>query len=443
MSATRGPAIVIEVRSGNDRVTLVVNGETIPTRIDSPQKIRDLRLYLRAGLEQFSNDLVEQPDLATTWRAFSRYTTRAVSVVDQLFGHTAGGFTLEKVLSARYPVWKAARRPAFLTIVADLDDFVPLELLPLFDTSLLPVSGGVPDLKQALRRFPSYSTIVRRQFPTINPLPAGDPDALVLDNEGALPLRFFWNATLDGARLEEKFFQQMSDQSAIEFGGPWPAETMATDELLGALATFLRSSRGRYGRRMRLDQVHHFSCHCDSADVSLESRLGFRDAHSVTIGELGAHLRDLARRSKSDKAATAAGRRPLVFLNACRSAQIHAGAVTSFPLFFMDPESGCGSRGVVGTEARVPDYFAAALSQLFYRYLLSGATLGEALYRAKWDLLEKSRFQVAHNPLGLLYTNYADPNIRVRTPNSTVAPVGTRPWSPLRGVSHVEEAAPP
>src|SRR5439155_8742552 len=109
--------------------------------------------------------------------------------------------------------------------------------------------------------------------------------------------RFFWNATLAGATSEEKFFRKIRGE-AIDMVGPWPAEALTTEDLPVALAEHLWRSRGRYGRKMRWDQVQHFACHCDSADSSLESRMGFRDAQSVTIGELKAHLRGLAGQSK-------------------------------------------------------------------------------------------------------------------------------------------------
>ena len=88
-------------------------------------------------------------------------------------------------------------------------------------------------------------------------------------------------------------------------------------------------------------------------------------------------------------------------------------------MFFLDPAEGCGSRGVIGTAARVPDYFAAEFSERFYRYLLSGELLGHAMHKTKWDLLTMPD---QNNPLGLLYLLYADPNIRVRIANPAIGP---------------------
>ena len=80
-------------------------------------------------------------------------------------------------------------------------------------------------------------------------------------------------------------------------------------------------------------------------------------------------------------------------------------AVTSFPRFFVEENN---NRGFIGTETNVPDEFAAAFSAAFYTSLLSGSTLGKAIHDAKWKmLLEKN------NPLGIIYTVYADPDLHV------------------------------
>jgi hypothetical protein len=79
-------------------------------------------------------------------------------------------------------------------------------------------------------------------------------------------------------------------------------------------------------------------------------------------------------------------------------------AATSFPRFFLQDNR---NRGFIGTETNVPDAFAANFSRYFYSGLLNGLNLGEAIYEAKWAMLKNC------NPLGILYTNYADPELRV------------------------------
>jgi hypothetical protein len=70
-----------------------------------------------------------------------------------------------------------------------------------------------------------------------------------------------------------------------------------------------------------------------------------------------------------------------------------------------------GNRGFIGTETRIPDQYAAAFSEQFYTELLQGRPLGEAVHAARWTLLRRH-----NNPLGILYTVYADPDMRVRKP---------------------------
>jgi hypothetical protein len=426
--------ITIEVKRDLDRYVLVVNGTTVPCRVDSSAKIRELREFLTGALETFATNLLEPPDLATAQRALRSLAGAATTVVDELFGHGRGeGFLIEKVLNARYGLWRVAEKPVVLTIVAKFDEFLPLELLPLFDTSEWPAEGDQPAIWKAIRRFPSFSTIVRRRFPDIDPHATEDSRSLILDNDPRLPFRFFYNDDLDGA-LQERSFLQEIDNDGIDLAGPWPEQALASEDLPKQLAGHLWEARGRYRRR---DQIQHFACHCDSdPNSSLNSRLGFSYGRDVTIAKLKEFLRYRAREADPTGQERSRAARPLVFLNACTSAQVRPGAVTSFPHFFLDPDAGCGDRGVIGTEAHVPDYFAAPFSERFYRYLLSGKKLGEAIYRAKWDLLRG-----ADNPLGILYTVYADPNMSVRIPNPKFAPKGARPRRQKGVDSYGKEAA--
>lgn len=81
--------------------------------------------------------------------------------------------------------------------------------------------------------------------------------------------------------------------------------------------------------------------------------------------------------------------------------------VSSFPRWFLQRRH----LGVIGTETLVPDAVAPVYAELFYKELLTGASLGEAVVRARQQLLH--RFG---NPLGLLYVLYADPDIRIQNP---------------------------
>ena len=70
-------------------------------------------------------------------------------------------------------------------------------------------------------------------------------------------------------------------------------------------------------------------------------------------------------------------------------------------------------------DSLVPDYFAAEFSGRFYRYLLSGKNLGDAMHQTRLDLLTMPK---RNNPLGLLYLLYADPSIKVLIAKPELAP---------------------
>ena len=122
----------------------------------------------------------------------------------------------------------------------------------------------------------------------------------------------------------------------------------------------------------------------------------------MTLKDLEDNLGRLSLNSPKDRPP-----QPLVFLNACASSNLNPARFGSFPKFFLDH----GFLGFIGTEISMPDCFAAAFSQRLYKRVLEASTLGEAIYSARWDMLKENM-----NPLGIFYSVYADPEIRVRIP---------------------------
>jgi hypothetical protein len=98
-----------------------------------------------------------------------------------------------------------------------------------------------------------------------------------------------------------------------------------------------------------------------------------------------------------------------VFLNACGSGDLDPAGANSFPELFLKKDF--GFLGFIGTETIIPDEFAGLFSEVFYEYLLAGMSIGDALRAARWNLLK-----LHHNPLGIVYSLYAEPEIRVRHP---------------------------
>jgi hypothetical protein len=99
--------------------------------------------------------------------------------------------------------------------------------------------------------------------------------------------------------------------------------------------------------------------------------------------------------------------KPLVFANACQTSTIQPGAAASFPEIILKN----GNTGFIGTETVVPDEVACEFAKCFYENLLHGNTLGDSVMNARYELLRRY-----HNPLGILYVFYAEPDMRVRKP---------------------------
>jgi hypothetical protein len=90
--------------------------------------------------------------------------------------------------------------------------------------------------------------------------------------------------------------------------------------------------------------------------------------------------------------------RPLVFINACHSAELDPAALFNY----VDAFVGAGNAaGVIGTEVKVQQDLAMTFAQLFFDGLLtSGATVARALRRARMEFLAQG------NLFGLSYTPY-------------------------------------
>jgi hypothetical protein len=105
------------------------------------------------------------------------------------------------------------------------------------------------------------------------------------------------------------------------------------------------------------------------------------------------------------------GSRPFVFLNGCETGTQGARGTTDFSLpgvFLMR-----GARGVIATEAPVWDFFGYNFGALFLEKLAAGNDAGEAMLATRLEFVKQSR-----NPLGLLYTYYGNPAVRIKKPGT-------------------------
>jgi len=95
---------------------------------------------------------------------------------------------------------------------------------------------------------------------------------------------------------------------------------------------------------------------------------------------------------------------PLFIMNACETGNLNPLYTSHFATTLLNH----GARGVVATEWAIPDSFAADFAEQLYNRLLAGDQLGDSLLAARRHFLS-----IKHNPLGLLYSMYAQPSTRL------------------------------
>ena len=149
------------------------------------------------------------------------------------------------------------------------------------------------------------------------------------------------------------------------------------------------------------DQILYFYCHAKSADLSSAAGpdsacLVLTDGR-VTLGDLNLDAPTSAQLRGN----------PLVFINACESAEMSPAFYDGFVPYFMAK----GARGVIGTECQTPALFAAEWARRFFLLFLDGQTLGEAFLALRKAFLEEHG-----NPLGLIYAVHSDGDTRITPP---------------------------
>ncbi len=179
----------------------------------------------------------------------------------------------------------------------------------------------------------------------------------------------------------------------------------------GALADVLKQSH-------KYDLIH-FACHCEPEEDTefltyLDWTVGGEpmslEVTLLTTPELRQEVKSLDQRG------------PLVFLNACGTAQQGKSyEAPGFPRKWIDCS---GALAVVATLCPVPDYFAHAFSRQFYHFLLGieekkgdgGSGRATPRYPHVADALLATRryfMEQYNNPLGLAYVLYACPGAYV------------------------------
>jgi len=149
------------------------------------------------------------------------------------------------------------------------------------------------------------------------------------------------------------------------------------------------------------DQIVYFYCHATTSGLTSK---GGPDASTIKLSDGSINLGSL---NLDAPTTVRLSGKPLVFINACESAELSPAFYDGFLPYFMAK----GARGVIGTECRTPAVFANAWAQRFFPRFLAGQVLGETFLELRREFL------IEHgNPLGLLYAVHCDADTQVQPP---------------------------
>jgi len=281
--------------------------------------------------------------------------------------------------------------PPVVYVQQSAQRILPVELWPLWNLEepvirLKPLPAFRKDLETAARGFLGFSAIVVHEFVN-QALPEGG----ALWRGGEIPVRKFRYAALRGVAQELEIFRPPVFRSGPE---AWPAsEADRSSDFFEILWD-----------RERAHRVHHFCCHYECRETRHDSklRLSCDKTHELPISleEIQVAFNNFRLKKRGQREGTL----PLLFLNACDSANMNPASLGHLPLLML----GSGFGGVVGTYCGVPSLFAQAFARRFYGTFVNGVPLGRALLKTRQDSLFEG-----FNPLGILYTAYADPYLHI------------------------------
>jgi len=146
------------------------------------------------------------------------------------------------------------------------------------------------------------------------------------------------------------------------------------------------------------DQILYFYCHAESAALGDP---GGPDASALVLTDARITLADL---NLDAPTTTMLRGQPLVFINACESAELSPAFYDGFVPYFMAK----GARGVIGTQCKTPALFAVEWAKRFFERFLDGDPIGEAFLALRREFLDQHG-----NPLGLLYAVHCDGDTRI------------------------------
>ena len=147
------------------------------------------------------------------------------------------------------------------------------------------------------------------------------------------------------------------------------------------------------------DHILYFYCHAVSKSLA---EGGGPDASTLVLSGNGRlTLGDLSVFAPAKKVLPG---QPLVFINACESAELSPLFYDGFVPYFMSK----GARGIIGTECETPALFATEWAKRFFKQFLDGKLLGQAFLD-----LRREFFYQHNNLMGLLYALYSDGDTQI------------------------------
>lgn len=271
--------------------------------------------------------------------------------------------SLESIRRKLQHLLETAGQSSVLQIVSD-QVFLPWQLVYLKDT----------------HDDPSVHRFLGMRFQTEQTLALGLNLAVSPPQKASGPIAAYFNSNLPGQTIErhKKIFREYRDKES---------------ELLSDLKRVDNRSPALY-----------FYCHAEyNPQDKQKSWIEFTNSNArLTLG----HLQDETRVDPATQVQIEFKSAPLVFLNACQSGEMDSAIYESFVGFMLrDKKAG----GVVGTEARMPAFFATYLAVEFWEQTKSNPSpVSKILFDLRRDCWKNY-----NNPLGFLYSLYTNGDFTV------------------------------
>ncbi|ADP96972.1 CHAT domain-containing protein [Marinobacter adhaerens] len=218
----------------------------------------------------------------------------------------------------------------------------------------------------------------------------GIQDSLIKSDDPSLAVSVNVHAGIDAQMKSDFVGRQLEywDNCSEGFGARMRVtKRQSRTELLAALTNSAN------------DQLMYLYCHAVTSNLGDPG--GINGSHIVLTGDEQLMLGDLNLEAPMTEHLLG---QPLIFINACESAELSPSFYDGFVPYFMAK----GARGVVGTECKTPALFASEWALRFFPRFLAGKPIGELFLNLRQEFLTEHR-----NPLGLVYAVYCDGDTQI------------------------------